>query len=89
VSTEGGFRAVIAAGLANLGIAITKFVAFLFTGSLSMLSEAIHSLADTVNEASCCGAPHRPPGGLRHGSARCHRGPGGVVASRAVGRAVT
>lgn len=29
MSTEGGFRAVIAAGLANLGIAITKFVAFL------------------------------------------------------------
>ena len=51
MSTEGGFKAVIAAGLANLGIAITKFVAFVFTGSSSMLSEAIHSLADTVNEA--------------------------------------
>jgi divalent metal cation (Fe/Co/Zn/Cd) transporter len=37
--------------LANLGIAITKSVAFMFTGSSSMLSEAIHSLADTVNEA--------------------------------------
>lgn len=51
MSTEGGFRAVVAAGLANLGIAVTKFVAFLVTGSSSMLSEAIHSLADTVNQA--------------------------------------
>jgi divalent metal cation (Fe/Co/Zn/Cd) transporter len=51
VSTEGGFRAVIAAGLANLGTAITEVVAFLFTVSSSMLSEAIHPMADTVNEA--------------------------------------
>ena len=45
-----GFRAVIAALLANLGIAVMKFVAFLFTASSSMLSEAIHSLADTGNQ---------------------------------------
>lgn len=51
MSTEGGFRAVVAAGLANLGIAVTKFAAFLVTGSSSLLSEAIHSLADTVNQA--------------------------------------
>ncbi|HWS45799.1 MAG TPA: cation diffusion facilitator family transporter [Acidimicrobiia bacterium] len=43
-------RAIIAAFLANLGIAVMKFVAFVFTGSSSMLSEAIHSVADTGNQ---------------------------------------
>lgn len=43
-------KAIIAALLANLGIAVTKFVAFLLTTSSSMLAEAIHSLADTGNQ---------------------------------------
>jgi cation diffusion facilitator family transporter len=43
-------KAVIAALLANLGIAIAKFVAFLITGSASMLAESVHSLADTGNQ---------------------------------------
>jgi cation diffusion facilitator family transporter len=43
-------RAVIAALAVNLAIAIAKFVAFLFTGSASMLAEAVHSVADTGNE---------------------------------------
>ena len=43
-------KAVIAALAANLGIAIAKFIAFLFTGSASMLAEAVHSVADTGNE---------------------------------------
>jgi cation diffusion facilitator family transporter len=50
VSTEGGTRAVVAALLANLGIALTKFVAFALTGSSSMLAEAIHSVADSGNQ---------------------------------------
>jgi cation diffusion facilitator family transporter len=43
-------RAVFAALGANLGIAVTKFIAFLFTGSASMLAEAVHSVADTGNQ---------------------------------------
>jgi len=50
MSTEGGTKAVIAAMLANLGIAITKFIAFLLTGFSSMLAESIHSVADTSNQ---------------------------------------
>lgn len=50
MSTEGGTKAVIAAMAANIGIAISKFVAFLLTGSSSMLSEAIHSVADSGNQ---------------------------------------
>src|SRR6516225_6521734 len=43
-------RAVVAALGANMGIAIAKFVAFLVTGSASMLAESVHSVADTGNE---------------------------------------
>jgi len=43
-------RAVFAALAANLGIALAKFVAFLITGSASMLAESVHSVADTGNE---------------------------------------
>ncbi len=50
MSTEGGTKAVIAAMIANGGIAVTKFLAFAATGSSSMLSEAIHSVADTCNQ---------------------------------------
>jgi len=45
-----GTKAVIAALLANSGIAITKFIAFILTGASSMLAEAIHSIADAGNQ---------------------------------------
>jgi cation diffusion facilitator family transporter len=51
MSTGGSNRAVIAALAANLGIAVTKFIAFLLTASSSMLAESVHSLADSGNQA--------------------------------------
>lgn len=50
MSASGGSRAVIAALLANLGIAVMKFIAFLLTRSSSMLAESVHSLADSGNQ---------------------------------------
>src|SRR4051812_29379342 len=46
----GGNKAVVAALLANGGIAITKFAAWALTQSASMLAEAIHSTADCGNQ---------------------------------------
>ena len=50
MSASGGGKAIIAALLANLGIAIAKFIGFLVSGSSSMLAESVHSLADTGNQ---------------------------------------
>ncbi len=43
-------KAVYAALFGNLGIAISKFVAAIMTGSVSMWAEAYHSSSDTVNQ---------------------------------------
>jgi len=47
---EGGTKAIVAALAANIGIAVTKFVAYLLTHSSSMLAESVHSLADSGNQ---------------------------------------
>jgi cation diffusion facilitator family transporter len=51
-TNEGGHgtKAIVAAFLANLGIAAAKFVGFAFTRSASMLAEGVHSAADTGNQ---------------------------------------
>lgn len=50
MATGGSLRAIIAAMVANAGIAVAKFIAYLATGSASMLAESIHSVADTANQ---------------------------------------
>ncbi|HEX6234225.1 MAG TPA: cation diffusion facilitator family transporter [Jiangellaceae bacterium] len=51
MAPSGSTKAVVVAMLANLGIAVTKFVAWLLTGASAMLAEAVHSVADTSNQA--------------------------------------
>ncbi len=50
MSAEGSTKAVVTALVANLGIAVTKLVAFALTRSSSMLAEAIHSIVDSGNQ---------------------------------------
>ncbi|MFP6622589.1 MAG: cation transporter, partial [Myxococcota bacterium] len=47
----GNRRAILAALAANLGIAVAKFVGWAMTGAASMLAEAVHSVADSGNQA--------------------------------------
>jgi len=47
---DGSRRAIVAAFASNLAIAVAKLVGFVFTGSASMLAEAVHSGADTTNQ---------------------------------------
>lgn len=76
MSAGGGRKAVVAALLANLGIAVSKFAGFLFTHSGSMLAEAVHSLADCGNQglllfgAERAKAPADPEHPFGHASAR-------------------
>ncbi|MBM2852043.1 MAG: cobalt transporter [Candidatus Nitrosotenuis sp.] len=46
----GSKKAVYAALFGNLGVAISKFIAAIFTGSAAMWAEAYHSSSDTFNQ---------------------------------------
>ncbi len=48
---EGNRKAILAALLANAGIAVAKFGGWTVTGAASMLAEGVHSVADTCNQA--------------------------------------
>ena len=47
----GNRKAILAALAANFGIAVAKFVGWAMTGAASMLAEAVHSVADSGNQA--------------------------------------
>lgn len=59
MSTGGSKKAIVAALLANLGIALAKLFGFIVTGASSMLAEAIHSAADTGNQLLLLLGNHR------------------------------
>jgi divalent metal cation (Fe/Co/Zn/Cd) transporter len=49
--SDGSKKAVYAAALfGNLGIAMSKLIAAVFTGSVSMWAETMHSFSDTFNQ---------------------------------------
>ena len=49
-TADKGLVAIVAALGANIGVALCKVIAFVFTRSSSMLAEAVHSFADSINE---------------------------------------
>ncbi|MDA1090630.1 MAG: cation diffusion facilitator family transporter [Proteobacteria bacterium] len=51
MSASSSKHVVIAALIGNALIAVTKFAAAMYTGSSAMMSEGIHSLVDTTNQA--------------------------------------
>ena len=66
-------KAVVAAIIGNLAIAVIKFVAGAITGSSAMISEGIHSVVDTGNggcsTTASTGAPDPPTSTTRSGTA--------------------
>lgn len=58
-----GRRAVITAMLANIGVGFAKFIGFLITGSVAMLAECLHSIADTGNQGLLLLGAHRAGAG--------------------------
>jgi len=59
MSTSGSKNIIIAALLGNGLIAVTKLSASIYTGSSAMMSEGIHSVVDTLNQALLLYGIHR------------------------------
>jgi len=49
--SHGSTKAVLTAVVGNGTVTIAKFIGFAFSGSSALLAEAVHSLADTANQA--------------------------------------
>ncbi|MDQ6988888.1 MAG: cation transporter [Mariprofundaceae bacterium] len=49
--SHGSTKAVVTAIIGNSLVTVAKFVGFMFSGSSALLAEAVHSLADTANQA--------------------------------------
>jgi divalent metal cation (Fe/Co/Zn/Cd) transporter len=58
---QGSKRAIYAAFIANFGIAIAKLIGALITGSAGLLAEAVHSAANTGNQALLLVGGKKPP----------------------------
>jgi hypothetical protein len=57
--TGGSGRAILVALVANVAIALTKFVGFALTGAVSLLAEGIHSVVDTADQGLLFYGRHR------------------------------
>ncbi len=55
MAATGSRKAILAALIANSGIAVAKFLGFLVTRSSAMLAEAVHSVADVSNQGLLLG----------------------------------
>ena len=51
MAATGGTKTIVTALVANFTIAVAKFFGFFITSSSAMLAEAVHSVADTSNQA--------------------------------------
>lgn len=63
-----GRHAVLTAMVSNMGVALGKLVGFLLTGSVALLAESLHSVADTGNQVLLLLGAHR----ARRGSSPRH-----------------